>query len=90
MLEVLQLAFRLPRSRRSRPWSTSTSLLTRLYGATELHNEFMGANYDNESVMILVNIRSHAQMIYSISMIAVVCLCLWPLEDSVEAFNGHT
>ena len=67
-----------------------TSLLTRLYGATGLHNDSMGANEDHESVMTLVNVHSHAQMIYSISVTAhmpsfpVVCLCLQPLEDSVR------
>ena len=76
----------------SLPPSTLPSLLTRLYGATELHNDSMGANEDYESAMRLVNIRSHAQMIYSISVTAympsipVVCLCLQPLEDSVFFF----
>jgi len=95
-----QLAFRLSRSRWSCPQSTSTSLLTPLYGATRLHNDSVGASDDNESVMTLVNIRSHAQMIYSIYMIpympsfpcSLSCLSLQPLEDSVEtlSFNGHT
>jgi len=39
-----RLAFRLLLSRWSCPRSTLTSLLTRLYGATELHNNSMGAN----------------------------------------------
>jgi len=42
----------------------------RLYGATESHNDSMGASDDNESVMTLLNIHSHAQMIYSIYMTA--------------------
>ena len=42
----------------SLPPSTLASLLTRLYGATELHNVSMGGH---ESVMTLVNIHSHAQ-----------------------------
>jgi len=65
-----QLTFRLSRSGWSCPRSTSASLLTRLYGATELHNDSMGANDDNESVTTIFNIRSHAQMIDSIYMIA--------------------
>ena len=73
------------------PPSTLPSLLTRLYGATELHNDSMGVNEDHESGLRVVNIRSHAQMIYSISVTVymssfpVVCLCLQPLEDSVRA-----
>jgi len=78
------------------PPSTLASLLMHLHRATELHNDSMGASDDNESVMTLVNIRSRAQMIYSISMIAhgqcppfpVVCLCLQPLEDSVETLTA--
>jgi len=40
---------------------TLASLPKRPYGATELHNDSMG---DYESVMALVNVHSHAQMIY--------------------------
>jgi len=50
--------------------STLASLLTCLYGATELHDDSMGANDGHESVMTLVNIHSHAQMIYLISVTA--------------------
>jgi len=80
----------------SLPPSTLASLLTRLYGATELHNDSMGANEGHESAMRLVNIHSRAQMIYSVSVTAympsfpVFCLCLQPLEDSVRALNGRT
>ena len=42
------------------------SLLTRLHGTTELHNDPMGANGDHESVMTFVNLHSYAQMIYLI------------------------
>jgi len=54
----------------------------------------MGANDDHESVMTIVNIHSHAQMIYSISVIAhmpsfpIVCLSLQLLEDSVQALTA--
>ena len=47
------------------------------------------ANDDYESAMKLVNIHSHAETVYTISMIAcmssfpVVCLCVQPLEDNV-------
>ena len=44
----------------SLPPSTLASLLTRLYGATELHNDSMGANDGYESVMTLVSIHSRA------------------------------
>jgi hypothetical protein len=58
-------------------------------------NVYIGANDDHESVMMLVNIHSHAQMIYTISVTArmpsfpIVCLCAQPLGDSIQglAFN---
>ena len=49
---------------------TLASLLTRPYGATELHNNSIGANDGHELVMILVDIYSHACMIYSMSVTA--------------------
>jgi len=56
----------------------------------------MGANDDHESVMTLLNIHSHAQMIYSMSVTAhmpsfpVVCLSLQLLKDSIQALTAAT
>jgi hypothetical protein len=54
---------------------------------------YIGANDDHESVMMLVNIHSHGQTIYTISMTArmpsfpIVFLCAQPLGDSIQGLT---
>jgi len=75
---------------------TSTSLLTRLYRATELHNDSMCTNDNYGSIMTLVNTHFHAQMIYSILMTAHMLSFIRSLSlptatgGECSGFDGHT
>ena len=64
-----------------------------VHGSTELHNDSMGTNDNHESVMTLLNIYSHAQMIYSMSVTAHMAsfprsLSFPTVLDSIQALTA--